>query len=106
MTLKHPPVKVLKLEMKEKELMRLRGVAAGSAFSSRDESFKAIFTHRFMELKLALTRCGEAFHTRGCRFANAPHTHTKKVMRACRECMLDAVRGVLNSIGGDGQHRS
>ena len=106
LTLKHQLEKTLmKLEMKEKELMRLRGVAASSAFSSRDESFKSIFIHRFMELKLAVTRCGEAFHTRDCRFANAPHTHTKKVVRACRECMPDAVRGVLNSIGGDEQHR-
>ena len=57
LTLTHQLEKVLlKLEMKEKELMRLWVVAAGSAFSSRTESFKAIFTHRFMELKLAVTR--------------------------------------------------
>ena len=98
LNMRHQLEKVsLKLQMKEKELVRLREAATTRAFAVRDERFKEDFIHRFMELNLAVTRSGEAFHTRDCRFANAPRTHTKKVVRACRECMPDAVRGVLES---------
>ena len=106
LNMRHQLEKVsLKLQMKEKELVRLREAATTRAFAVRDERFKEDFIHRFMELNLAVTRSGEAFHTCDCRFANAPRTHTKKVVRACRECMPDAVRGVLESSGPDEQHR-
>ena len=82
----------------EAEIIRLQEIINEPLFSSRNESFKTSFLSEFMKLRVAVTRSGEAFHACDCRYANAPHTHTNRIVRPCQECIPGAVRGVLEFV--------